>query len=947
MNNLETHIALAIIMMERFLLRCLRAITNTPAQRTVPQARQIEAPPATHSKPKNDEEKTMSDQQQPPQQNAPPADDAEKEIEKDFQEFIEHLGVKAKVLNDLNTDYTEISKSLKDMSNTLQELSKKDASTDEIRQQVEKVTGQISQFEKMFDKNDERLKALEPWDLGGKVHQEITEQKEAIGALSKKVQDFRDEYLLFSGGPESKPLMETTGTLADWLKFTSEFVVDGNRRVADLFQSHQHEMTTELDTQRSILQEVIKYMQDLKQNDLVTKKDIDGLVKLVTDVDTKTNDHHDEFIELLKKNTKLLEDMSPQTSNMDKIIGHFLDTEQMIQTLREHLDGRLDELKTRPVYNPDLSLKILGKVEALENKPNLETTLNEIQGKLKELSERPDRSQEMSDALAEIKKEVDELKKDMEPKFRGVKEAVLQVKQNSEQGGSQPSPDYTEQLKKIDEILESVKGRTDEEKTRLDEIKGILDDLNKRPHIDNTESLQQIQSALSELKNRPHIDYSLNLNGLAEQMTRDTNEIKGHVDISLQSVKDDLRDIKARPGLNIDLSGLLAEILGLKKLLGQEADRTVLKYLKDIETRLLERPGEKINPAEIANSLEKVQKTVEERPATSNNDEVLKKLAEIQGQVEKIDFSAVSKQVDTTHNDLQGLINRPYVPAGDLRKFMEGVNTDLGNLKERPIMKEDKPLLTQEHYDNSVVPMVEKLDAIYGEHEKSRGTWELLKNVHVGVNTMSTRPAYDPAPLKDLRQQLETFHKDDTENIKRLHDKVDAIDTGDTAQMQALLKQFETFHNDDHEKFKQLQDKVDAIDIGDTTQMQNLLKHFEGFHNENKEKFTSLHEKVEAITSEESPTEKQIKRLREELKDALLMEVEMRKIGAKKLGGAIKTLTKLSGGAVILSGLTAAGFFGFKIIDALTRGKKQPQQQQAQNMKRHHARSWKVDPALE
>jgi DNA repair exonuclease SbcCD ATPase subunit len=890
-------------------------------------------------------------QQQPqPQQNepSPPVDDDSKEIEKELQEYVKRLGIETKVLDDIMRQHGEVTEGLKSLTSAVQELAKKENTPDDIRQKVDEVTTKIEQFQELVDKNDEKLRVMGPWDLSEKVHKDLTEQNEKFDEIKKTLKDFREEYLEFSGGAEGKPLVEATGTLATWLKFSSNFVADGNNRLGESFRVHQDEISTELKHQHDILTEITKHLQDLKENKPVEKQDVEGLAKLITEADSKNTNHHDEFVEIIKKNTKLLEQMTPQTSNLDKIIGGYLDVQHRIEEFRQHLDSKLGEIATnlndRPVYDPELAKSILAKIEALEKRPTSDTALNEIQEKIKALTERPEKSKEIEDTLAAIKKEVEDLRKEQEPKFQKVTDAVLQVKDGAGKGDAQPASNESERLKEIDDVLESVKSRADEEKARLDEIKAVLDQLNARPQIDNAESLKRIESTLSELKERPQADYTSTLDALAKQITQHANDmvvtkekwakdadeikaimgkvqseinqavkdgtadVKADLDTSLKDVKADLSDIKGRPGLNKDFTDIKTDIEELKKLVGKGDDKSVLVHLRVIEKMLAEKPGETITKDEIENRLEAVQKTVEQRPATSNHDDILKKIAEVEKKIDKIDFSPMSKNVDTIKSDLTTLINRPYVPQDHLSKFMDAVNTDLTYIKGRPIYRNDKPLLTQEYYDKSIEPLTKKIDAIQGEHEKTRATMDLVKNVHEGVTSFATRPAYDPAPVKKLSEQLETFHKSDHENIKLLHDKVDALNTGDSTQLQDLRQQLELYHKDEHEKFN------------------------------------TIHEKVEAISNQDSSVGAQVKGLRNELQDALLMEMEVRKIGAKKLGGAISTLTKLAGGAAILSGITAAGLFGLELFRAIKRRRENSSQQQPQrNAKRHHPRSWNVE----
>src|SRR5208282_4910363 len=194
-------------------------------------------------------------------------------------------------------------------------------------------------------------------------------------------------------------------------------------------------------------------------------------------------------------------------------------------------------------------------------------------------------------------------------------------------------------------------------------------------------------------------------------------------------VKETIEDIKNRPALNGDFDNLVAEVHTLLEMVSKEDADTgnLAAHVNGLEVILENRPGLNINRDELFDRLKRIEQLIHDLPLI-NQKGMFEKFEKIQAKVDTMDFAGifndlnvisvdvktvsnnvnrVSDNVNYVSTNIQTLVNRPAgVTPNECREIIQGVHNNIDEVKHNPVLSSNKPLVTQEHFDRTMGPVI-------------------------------------------------------------------------------------------------------------------------------------------------------------------------------------------------------------------------------------------------
>ena len=534
------------------------------------------------------------------------------------------------------------------------------------------------------------------------------------------------------------------------------------------------------------------------------------------------------------------------------------------------------KLREGPFFDAEVVQEISNRLGDLQKRPDLLPELQKIEDSLGALSQKVPDNVEVNKALNTIRERLEEINTQDLPALEVVRGSVKHIENVMLEIQKQPSQDYTRILEKLGILLDKINAQASEKCKALERVQAAIEELNKRPQIDDTEALQGIAKSLDIIKNRPlPIDYSSEIKLLSNVVEKKMEEHMENSNIHFKDVTGRIEVMKSRSALKSDFDSLKNDVHNLLEILGKD-DTTIATQLQGINEILNERPGLNINRNELFDRLKTIQHFILERPPVKQK-EILDRLEFIQEKCETIDFSGVFTDLRRIEDKVEAENRRAIVSPNEMRQVIQGVHDNIDEVRKNPIMT-SKPLVTKEHFDRTVGPMAVTLSDLAGDRDRGKAILDVVQNVHHGVVETIRKPAFNLKPITDLSRLIEANHKDDKKSYENIEAKLDGIVFDD-------------------------------------------------------ESFGA-----------------QMKAMRGEFREALESDKDHREMSRLAMERKMDTLTKMAGGALIVSAVTAIGFFGWKLGKKLFGGKKTDEGESKQSTtqavnkkkieKRLHARSW-------
>jgi hypothetical protein len=515
-------------------------------------------------------------------------------------------------------------------------------------------------------------------------------------------------------------------------------------------------------------------------------------------------------------------------------------------------------------------------LEDVQKRPDLHPELQKVEDSLRALSSKLPDNAEVNKILNTIHERLEEIKTREKLAFEEFRGLVKYVENTMVEIKNQPSQEHAHILHNLDILLEKANSKAIEESKALERVQTGIEELNKRPQIDDTEALQDIAKSLDIIKNRPlPIDYSSEIKLLSNTVEKKMEEHMENSNTRFEDVTGEIEALKSRPALNNDFDSLRNDVFILLEMVSKE-DTTIVAQLQDINKILNERPGLNINRDEIFDRLKTIQHFIQERPPVKQK-EILDGLEFIQKKCESIDFAGVFTDLRRIEDKVEAENRRAIVSPNEMRQAIQGVHDNIDEVKKNPVMT-SKPLVTQEHFDRTLGPMADTLSDLASDRDRGKAILDVVQNVHHGVVETIRRPAFNLKPITDLSRLIEANH------------------------------------NDDRKSYENIEAKLDGIVLDD-------------------ESFGT-----------------QMKAMRGEFREALESDKVHRETSRLAMEKKMDTLTKMAEGALIVSAVTAIGFFGWSLGKKLFGGNKKDEEEREQSNaqavnkkkigKRLHARSW-------
>ena len=154
----------------------------------------------------------------------------------------------------------------------------------------------------------------------------------------------------------------------------------------------------------------------------------------------------------------------------------------------------------------------------------------------------------------------------------------------------------------------------------------------------------------------------------------------------------------------------------------------------------------------------------------------------------------VSDNVNYMSTNIQTLVNRPAgVTPNECREIIQGVHNNIDEVKHNPVLSSNKPLVTQEHFDRTMGPVIVKINDLADTRERGKAILDVVQNVHHGIQESNRRPGFDVRPFSGLSKQLESYHHDDQQNYETIYARLDEMAEDDGSfgnQIKAMRSEF-------------------------------------------------------------------------------------------------------------------------------------------------------------
>ena len=358
-------------------------------------------------------------------------------------------------------------------------------------------------------------------------------------------------------------------------------------------------------------------------------------------------------------------------------------------------------------------------------------------------------------------------------------------------------------------IQEKINAATDMKPTedKLEMLKVEMRDIGKALNEAN-EALASIKQTEEELKARPIFDLEL-----------------------AHEILEVVHGLEKRPALNSNFDNLATDVFVLLEMVSKENTDTgnLAAHINGLEAILEKRPGLNINRDELFDRLKRIEQLIHDRPAV-NQKGMFERFEKIQAKIDTMDaagifndLNVISADVKTVSNNVnrisdnvnhmstnvQTVVNRPAgVTLNECREIIQGVHDNIDEVKHNPVLSSNKPLVTQEHFDRTLGPVIAKINDLADTRERGQAILDVVQNVHHGIQESNRRPVFDVRPFSGLSKQLESYHNDDQQNYETIHARLDEIVQDDGSfgnQIKAMRSEFkEALRSDkaDHESYQ-------------------------------------------------------------------------------------------------------------------------------------------------
>jgi hypothetical protein len=690
---------------------------------------------------------------------------------------------------------------------------------------IQKIDDRLDEYDKEIAKY-EILQIRGPWDVSKEVYKSLADMKEMVAATKTGLGEFRKQYTTFAGDNlKGTELERGKGTLAAWLKSTSVEISQRSTRLNDAVDEHAKAVHAELDKLHKLVLSVGDQAAQLLGRKPLTKEELDAFKERVSS----------EIKDLLKsddeKESKLREDFLKKlqdTINAAKPDNE--PTEKSLQQLKEQLlpiskgladaNTILEQLQKRPTVDGELLQNILAKVELLETRPDLSPQITKLQESIEVIKSHPEAGEEnttrwkrVSEGLELVKTFDPPTLKEIQSQAEHIATVVGAIKEAIKE---RPDQDYSEILKILDALVEKVNSREESVAGILDKMDSVLEELKKRPEIDNTAALGDIEASLDAIKNHPApIDYRPEIAGLYKSIEAKIAQQTLENEAAFKELKTAVDDIRNRPALNHDFATLGGNIQNLVNSLAQH--NTMLTSLQTLQDAITKNPVLNINPQDLWNNMDEIKGLIRDN-LHANPEEVLGHLRSIQTKSDTIDFPGVFTDLNNIKGGVHKLVNIPYATTDDLHSGFQGVHDNFDLMRKNPNFATGKPFLTHDAFEKTMNPIELRVGKIEDEMatmaERSKSMTALTQNTNNHMEGLRAMKQYDDGPVFAHIDAWGAEHKQDFEKLGEAVDGIqrdDGYAKGQLIELGSNIKKLESQGTQGQANMDALTQKVDGL----------------------------------------------------------------------------------------------------------------------------------------
>lgn len=502
----------------------------------------------------------------------------------------------------------------------------------------------------------------------------------------------------------------------------------------------------------------------------------------------------------------------------------------------------------------------------------------------------------------------------------------------------QSRPDLHPELQRIQESLEALSRKVldNEDVTKvLNTILQRLEEVKSQEHPVLQEvkaAVKHIEGAMVEIQNQPSKEYTQVLQILDALLEKANSQANDEME-TLEKVRAAVEELNKHPQID-----------------EPEALRNIEKSL-DVITN-------SFDPVNYAPELKALSKTLESKMEEhlQNSNTHFK---DVKGRIE--DVKNLNSGFDDLRSDVRNLLEIIGKEDSTIVTQLQAIDKILNErpgldinrdelfnrLKTIQISLDERPPLNQKEIQEQLYRIEKKCATI-----DFQGVFTDLTRVEGKVDTLILRPTVSPNEMRQV--------------IQGVHDNIDEVKKNPIMNSKPLLTQ-EKFERtigplaviisdlaSERERGQAMLDVIQNVHHGivennrkpsfDPKPIIGLSRQIEANYHADQKNYETIKAKLDRIVLDDGSFGAQVKELRSEFKHALDSDKVQRKTSMAEMEKKISTLTKVGGGALIVSAITAIGFFGWKLFG---RKKKEGGTKKSTNEvvnkkigKRLHARSW-------
>ena len=365
----------------------------------------------------------------------------------------------------------------------------------------------------------------------------------------------------------------------------------------------------------------------------------------------------------------------------------------------------------------------------------------------------------------------------------------------------------------VDALVEKVNTREESVAGILDKMDSVLEELKKRPEIDNTAALKDIEASLDAIKNHPApIDYRPEIAGLYKSIEAKIAQQTLENEAAFKELKTAVDDIRNRPALNHDFATLGGNIQNLVNSLAQH--NTMLTSLQTLQDAITKNPVLNINPQDFWSNLDEIKGLIRDNPH-ANPAEVLGLLRSIKTNSDTIDFPGVFTDLNIIKGGVHKLTNIPYVTTDAMHSGFQGVHDNLDLMRKNPNFATGKPFLTHDAFEKTMNPIELRVGKIEDEMatmaERSKSMTALTQNTNNHMEAVRAMKQYDDGPVFAHIDAWGTEHKQDFEKLGEAVGGIQRDDGYAKGQLIELSKKLESQGTQGQANMDALTQKVDGL----------------------------------------------------------------------------------------------------------------------------------------